>query len=84
MRETIDFLLHDWRDVASLSATARYAEHRARDKYARFNRLSDIAEPRQIGEGVILPQAARTAWKENDPDATQANATCRDMQDAWF
>ena len=77
MRQTIDFLLHDWLDVTSLSARPRYEEHNsdtfaqvldtceriARDKYAPFNRLVDTEEPRQSGDRVILPQATHAAWR---------------------
>ncbi len=77
MRETIDFLLHDWLNVASLSQRARFADHSAetfaqvldtceriaREKYAPFNRLVDTEEPRFDGEKVILPQATHEAWK---------------------
>ncbi len=77
MRQTIDFLLRDWLDVQALSARRRYAEHSvetfaqvldtceriARDKYAPFNRLVDLEEPRQDGDRVILPQATHDAWQ---------------------
>ncbi len=77
MRQTIDFLLRDWLDVQALSARRRYAEHSvetfaqvldtceriARDKYAPFNRLVDLEEPRQDGDRVILPQATHDAWR---------------------
>ncbi len=76
MRETVDFLLHDWLRVTELTARARFAEHSAetfaqvldiceriaREKYAPFNRLVDIEEPRFDGERVILPQATHDAW----------------------
>jgi len=80
MRETIDFLLHDWLRVTELTSRARFAEHSAetfgqvldtceriaREKYAPFNRLVDIEEPRIAagpdGERVILPQATHDAW----------------------
>ncbi|MDE2123683.1 MAG: acyl-CoA dehydrogenase [Betaproteobacteria bacterium] len=77
MRRTIDFLLRDWLDVQALNARPRYAEHSfetfaqvldtceriARDKYAPFNRLVDLEEPRQDGDRVILPQATHDAWR---------------------
>jgi butyryl-CoA dehydrogenase len=78
MRATIDFLLYDWLDVASLAARPRFAEHTretfgavldmseriARDKYAPFNRLVDTEEPRIDAEGrVVLPQATHEAWR---------------------
>lgn len=77
MRQTIEFLLRDWLDVEALNARPRYAEHSlatftpvldtceriARDKYAPFNRLVDLEEPRQDGDRVILPQATHDAWR---------------------
>lgn len=77
MRATVDFLLHDWLAVGSLTARARFADHSretfaqvldtceriAREKYAPFNRLVDTEEPRFDGEKVILPQATHDAWK---------------------
>lgn len=77
MRDTLDFLLHDWLNVTSLCARARFADHGretfdavldtceriARDRYAPFNRLVDTEEPRFDGEKVILPQATHDAWK---------------------
>ncbi|MDH4062287.1 MAG: acyl-CoA dehydrogenase family protein, partial [Aquincola sp.] len=77
MRATIDFLLHDWLHVESLLARPRFAEHSretfaavldaceriARDKFAPFNRLVDIEEPRVDGERVILPRATHEAWR---------------------
>jgi butyryl-CoA dehydrogenase len=76
MRETIDFLLHDWLRVTELTARPRFADHSAetfaqvidtceriaREKYAPFNRLVDTEEPRFDGEKVILPQATHDAW----------------------
>jgi butyryl-CoA dehydrogenase len=78
MRATLDFLLHDWLKVESLTSRARFAEHSretfgavldmceriARDKYAPFNRLVDSEEPRIDTEGrVVLPQATHEAWR---------------------
>ena len=74
-RRTVDFLLHDWLDVASLEARSRFAEHSretfdsvldtceriARDKFAPFNRIADIEEPWFDGEKVHLPQASHDA-----------------------
>jgi butyryl-CoA dehydrogenase len=77
MRETVDFLLHDWLAVEALTARPRFADHSretfaqvldtceriAREKYAPFNRLVDTEEPRFDGEKVVLPQATHDAWK---------------------
>jgi alkylation response protein AidB-like acyl-CoA dehydrogenase len=77
VRQTLDFLLHDWLQVTSLCTRERFADHGretfdavldtceriARDKYAPFNRLVDTEEPRFDGEKVILPQATHDAWK---------------------
>lgn len=59
-RTTLDFLLHDWLNVKTLTARARFADHSretfdavldtceriAADKFAPFNRLVDTQEPR--------------------------------------
>jgi butyryl-CoA dehydrogenase len=77
MRDTVDFLLHDWLKVTSLTTRERYQDHGretfdavldtceriAREKYAPFNRLVDTQEPVFDGEKVILPQATHDAWK---------------------
>jgi butyryl-CoA dehydrogenase len=77
MRDTVDFLLHDWLKVESLCARERFADHSretfaavldtceriAREKYAPFNRLVDTEEPRFDGDQVILPRATHDAWK---------------------
>lgn len=77
MRETVDFLLHDWLRVTDLTDRPRFADHSAetfaqvldtseriaREKFAPFNRLVDTEEPRFDGEKVILPQATHDAWK---------------------
>jgi alkylation response protein AidB-like acyl-CoA dehydrogenase len=77
LRATLDFLLHHWLDVQSLTARERFAEHSretfdavldtceriAREKYAPFNRLVDTQEPQFDGEKVILPQATHDARK---------------------
>jgi len=76
MRATLDFLLDDWLDAASLIQRPRFADHSpetftqvldtceriAREKFAPFNRLVDTEEPRFDGEKVILPQATQDAW----------------------
>lgn len=75
LRPTIDFLLYEWLDVASLSQRERFTDHTretfdavldtceriAREKYAPFNRLVDTQEPQFDGEKVILPQATHDA-----------------------
>lgn len=74
MRSTIDFLLFDWLHADTLTARARYAEHSrdtfgsvldlcervAREKFAPFNRVSDVEEPRLENGKVVLPAAAAT------------------------
>ncbi len=76
LRDTVDFLLHDWLKIGGLSARPRFAEHSretfdavldtceriAREKFAPFNRLVDTEEPRFDGEKVILPAATKAAW----------------------
>jgi butyryl-CoA dehydrogenase len=76
MRDTVDFLLHDWLHVTELTTRPRFAEHSAetfaqvldtceriaREKFAPFNRLVDVEEPRFDGERVILPAATQAAW----------------------
>ena len=75
LRDTLNFLLHDWLQVASLNKRERFADHSretfdavletceriAREKYAPFNRLVDMQEPVFDGEKVILPQATHDA-----------------------
>ncbi len=77
LRSTLDFLLHDWLRVETLTQRARFADHSretfdavldtceriAREKYAPFNRLVDTEEPRFDGEKVILPQATHEAHR---------------------
>ncbi len=77
LRPTLDFLLHDWLGVESLTGRPRFADHSrdtfnavldtceriAREKYAPFNRLVDMQEPRFDGDKVILPQATHDAYK---------------------
>ncbi|MBI5257479.1 MAG: acyl-CoA dehydrogenase C-terminal domain-containing protein [Burkholderiales bacterium] len=76
MRQTLDFLLNDWLRVQTLTGRTRFADHSsetfaqvldtceriAREKFAPFNRLVDVEEPRFDGERVILPQATQDAW----------------------
>ena len=75
LRETLDFLLHDWLNAASLTKRERFADHSretfdavfdtceriAREKYAPFNRTVDTQEPHFDGEKVVLPQATHDA-----------------------
>jgi butyryl-CoA dehydrogenase len=77
LRPTVDFLLYDWLKVNNLQSRERFADHSretfdavldtceriARDKFAPFNRLVDIEEPKFDGEKVILPQATYGAYK---------------------
>lgn len=77
LRPTVDFLLYDWLNVPQLQQRERFADHSrqtfdavldtceriAREKYAPFNRLVDIEEPKFDGEKVILPQATHEACK---------------------
>jgi len=64
VRDTLDFLLHDWLHVTELTGRTRFAEHSAetfaqvldmceriaREKYAPFNRLVDTEEPRVVSD----------------------------------
>lgn len=77
LRNSLDFLLHDWLHVETLQQRERFADHSretfdavldtceriAREKYAPFNRLVDTQEPHFDGERVILPQATFEAQK---------------------
>ncbi|TDK63483.1 acyl-CoA dehydrogenase [Sapientia aquatica] len=77
LRSTIDFMLYDWLDSVSLTNRNRFIEHSretfdatldmceriAREKYAPFNRLVDIQEPRIEGDRVVLPEATYEAHK---------------------
>ena len=87
LRPTVDFLLYQWLDAEKLQARERFADHSretfdavldtseriAREKYAPFNRVVDIEEPRTEIEPdgtlrVVLPQAtheARRAYAES-------------------
>jgi butyryl-CoA dehydrogenase len=74
-RDTIDFLLHDWLAVESLTARERFADHSretfasvldtcerlAREKFAPFNRVADTEEPWFDGEKVHLPASSHAA-----------------------
>ena len=77
LRPTLDFLLNDWLHTTELTQRPRFADHSretfdavletceriAREKFAPFNRLVDVEEPRFDGEKVILPQATHDAAK---------------------
>ena len=77
MRPIVDFLLYEWLDVTGLTRRSRFADHSretfdqvldlserlAREKFAPFNRLVDIEEPRFDGEKVILPKATHDATR---------------------
>jgi len=81
-KTTLDFLLHDWLSVNTLTERPRFADHNresfdavldtceriARDKFAPFNRLVDMQEPRTevLPDGklrVVLPQASFEAYR---------------------
>ncbi|MBB3196458.1 acyl-CoA dehydrogenase [Roseateles terrae] len=75
MRDTLDFLLYDWLQVQSLQDRPRFADHSretfdavldtceriAREKFAPFNRVADLEEPRFDGERVHLPASTHAA-----------------------
>ncbi|MDQ6685077.1 MAG: acyl-CoA dehydrogenase, partial [Pseudomonadota bacterium] len=74
-RQTVDFLLYEWLDVASLRARPRFADHSretfeavldtcervAREKFAPHNRAADAEEPWFDGERVHLPKSSHEA-----------------------
>ncbi|WP_433280051.1 acyl-CoA dehydrogenase [Pseudonocardia xinjiangensis] len=70
-RRDLDFLLHDWLDVGSLTARPRFAEHSrttfdavlelseqvATEQFAPHNRAADLTEPRFDGDRVhMIPE----------------------------
>jgi butyryl-CoA dehydrogenase len=75
MRDTLEFLLHDWLQVRTLLQRPRFEDHSvetftqvldtceriAREKFAPFNRLADTEEPHFDGEKVHLPRATHEA-----------------------
>ncbi|MDR0478640.1 MAG: acyl-CoA dehydrogenase [Burkholderiaceae bacterium] len=87
LRDTLNFLLYDWLRAEQLTQRPRFAEHSretfdavldtceriAREKYAPYNRLVDVEEPRAVADAdgklrVVLPQAtydARVAYAES-------------------
>ena len=76
-RATLDFLLHDWLRVDELCSRERFADHSratfdavldacerlAREKFAPFNRLVDVEEPRVEDGRVRLPEATHAALR---------------------
>ncbi len=84
MRETLDFLLHDWLRVTELTARPRFAEHSAetfaqvldtceriaREKFAPFNRLVDTEEPRVVAS----PDGEKVILPQATHDAWKAYA----------
>ena len=75
MRNTLNFLMHQWLGVESLTLRPRYAEHAretfdsvlntaeriARERFAPVNRMVDTDEPQFDGKRVILPDATAKA-----------------------
>ena len=75
LRADLDFLLYDWLACERLTERERFAEHSretfdsvldtaekiAADKFAPFNRLSDLQEPEFDGEQVHLPKETKAA-----------------------
>ncbi|MBX3605838.1 MAG: acyl-CoA dehydrogenase [Piscinibacter sp.] len=76
-RATLDFLLHRWLRVETLTERARFADHSretfdavldmceklAAEKFAPFNRIADTEEPWFDGERVHLPTSTHAAAK---------------------
>ncbi len=73
-RRDLDFLLHEWLDVESLTKRPRFTEHSrdtfdavldlaqqvATDHFAPHNRTADENEPRMVdGKVVLVPEVAR-------------------------
>jgi len=75
MRRTIDFLLHEWLRVETLCDRPRFSDHSretidavidtceriAAERFAPFNRVVDVEEPRIESERVVLPDCAYEA-----------------------
>ncbi len=75
MRETLDFLLHDWLRVDGLLQRPRFADHSretlsavldtceriAAEQFAPANRVADQQEPRVEDGRVVLPPSTQTA-----------------------
>ena len=86
-RSTLDFLMYDWLKADALNQRQRFADHSretfdavfdtceriAREKFAPFNRLVDVDEPRTVLDAdgslnVVLPRAtheARAAYAQS-------------------
>jgi alkylation response protein AidB-like acyl-CoA dehydrogenase len=76
-RARLAFLLYDWLRAEALTSRPRYADHSretfdalldaceriARQRFAPFNRLVDVEEPRFDGERVHLPAATLAATR---------------------
>ncbi|MHA6783928.1 acyl-CoA dehydrogenase [Pseudonocardia saturnea] len=73
-RRDLDFLLHEWLDVAALTARERFTEHSretfdavldlservATEQFAPHNRAADLREPEFDGERVhMIPEVAK-------------------------
>ncbi|WP_226363729.1 acyl-CoA dehydrogenase [Pseudonocardia abyssalis] len=73
-RRDLDFLLHEWLDVAGLTSRGRFSEHSretfdavldlseqvATEQFAPHNRAADLAEPEFDGERVhMIPEVAK-------------------------
>ena len=70
-RRDLDFLLHEWLDVSSLTSRPRFTDHSretfdavldlaeqiATEKFAPHNRAADLAEPHVVeGKVVLIPE----------------------------
>ena len=89
LRQNLDFLLHDWLGVASLTTRPRFADHSretfaavldtceriAREKFAPANRAADVQEPHFDGECVHLPASTHAASAADADAAAAASAS---------
>ena len=79
-RRDLDFLLHEWLDVESLTKRPRFAEHSretfdavldlaeqiATEHFAPHNRKADENEPRMVdGKVVTDPRGRRRRWRSS-------------------
>ena len=86
-RRDLDFLLHDWLDVAALTSRERFADHSretfdavldlaeelATEKFAPHNRTADLAEPHVVdGTGAADPRGAGGAGRVRGVRAARA------------